>query len=536
MALCLSVISCNNSTSTQSGDADAPSPSDEPYRIIYEKSESKAATRLRKVLYNITGKTPECTTDINTAPAKNEILVGDTGRAESTEFIQALGDYEYGVRITASSEGTKIIVAGKKSGYGALAAELFLSEYLEKDPKSMTLLKKEDTIMENTEDKTNDSIAAAEKVKWTGSNVFVQNGGYARMCELPDGRIACVYTGGGYVRFCTSSDKGMTWSEPTNVIKLTQTPNGQSIALGNANMAVMKDGTFMLAFRAHTAGSGYSEFYTSIRYCTSSDNGVTWSEDTVVAENLHKGSEFTGFWEPHMLYIKDGIFAMYYASDCIGGTAEGYPFVRSMTYQHIIVHLYDESTGKFGAPMIASNGEAHNSRDGMPVVCELADGTYAMVIESSSMRGQYPFIIQILFSEDGISWSAPKTIWKPSKTGEYAGAPYIVLLDDGRIAVSFQATEGSGSTIGDSSVHNSAMNVIISKKAVGYADRDSISQADFDAMHFNPILTTQNHSYSIWPAMLAYDGKLYCIAECGINTTTTNRLSKGILFRIGEYK
>ena len=145
-------------------------------------------------------------------------------------------------------------------------------------------------------------------------------------------------------------------------------------------------------------------------------------------------------------------------------------------------------------------------------------------------------IIQILFSEDGIVWSEPKTIWTPGKSGEYAGAPYITLLDDGRIAVSFQATENSGSTIADSSVHNSAMNVIISKDIIGYKNKDSISQKDFDTLYFQPIETSIGNSYSIWPAMLAYDGKLYCIAECGVNNSKTSRTSKGLILRIGEYK
>ena len=506
------------------------------YKIIYEPAASKGANTLRKKIYSLCNVTPEATSDSSAAASPYEILIGDTGRSESTEYINTFEDYGYGVSIKADANGVKILIAGKTSTYTADAVQLFLNEYMPTDSTNAKLLKTEDTVMINTEDKNKDEIIAAQPIEWLDSNIFVQKGGYARMSELKDGSIACVYSSGGYIRFCTSKDEGQSWSEPTNVIKLDKTPTGQSMAIANANIAVMKNGDYMVAFRAHTSGSSFTTFYSSIRYCISSDGGKTWSSDKIVAENTHQGTEFTGFWEPHMLYIKDGKFAMYYASDCIGGDAENYPFVKSMTYQHIIVHIYDEATGTFGEPIVASNGENHNSRDGMPVVCQLSDKTYAMVIESSSMRGRYPFIIQMLFSEDGIIWSEPKTVFTPSAVDNYSGAPYIVCLDDGRIAISFQATEGSGSNIANSSVFNSAMNVIVSEKPVTYKDKDSIEKNDFDKIFFNPIITSASNPFSIWPSMLVHNGKLLCTAECGVNTSATTRTTNGIYLRIGKVK
>ena len=519
------------STNTVSGDIAISS----DYKIIYEKEINKQATRLRKTIYDITGKTPAITSDAS-EESNYEILIGDTGRSETTEFLNSLESHSYGIKIVGGSGKTKILICAKKTSYYADAIELFTREYLPKDNTDMKLQKTEETIMINEEDKLQDEIIAAQPIDWTGTNILVDNGGYARMCELPDGKLGCAYSGGGYIRFKTSTDDGKTWSDPINVIKLDKAPTGQAMSTANANIVVMKDGSYMIAFRAHTAGSDFDTFYTSIRYCISRDNGATWSADTIVAENTHQGKEFTGFWEPHMIYIKDDKLAMYYASDCIGGDAVGYPFVKSMTYQHIIVHVYDEATGKFGEPIIASNGEKHNSRDGMPVICKLSDGTYAMVIESSCMRGTYPFIIQILFSEDGINWSDPKNIWVPNGFDHYAGAPYIVTLPDGRIAVSFQATEGSNTTLADNKVNNSVMNVIISKKAVTYADRDSIKQNDFNRVFFNPIITSANNSFAIWPAMLVHDGKLYCNADLGVNASKTSRQYKGMYLRIGEIK
>ena len=494
------------------------------YRIVYERSIGTQATKIKNKVKQITGKAPEYTYDTNAAPTNREILIGDTGRDESTEFISSLEPYSYGVKLV----GEKVVIAAVEKEYLPKAVELFISDYLPKAGNGIDLIKSDDTVVVDEEAKMLDEIAAAQKIQWEEKSSFFQNGGYARMTTLPDGKLACVYSGGGYIRFCTSNDDGKTWNSPVNIIKIDTTPTNQKMTLANANIIVMNDGSYMVAFRAHTAGDTFSEFYTSIRYCISKDNGQTWSADTIVAENTHKGSEYTGFWEPHMIYIKDGRLAMYYSSDCIGGTAEGYPFVKNMTYQHIIMHIYNEKAEHFGEPIIASNGEDHNSRDGMPIVCKLADGSYAMVIESSSMRGSHSFIIQIMFSEDGINWSTPRNIWVPKGNGHYAGAPFIVTLPDGRIAVSFQATEGSGMPIYDNNVNSSVMNVIISNKPIGYGDKDTIEQGDFERIYFNPFDDHKN-AHSIWPGMHVHNGKLYCCADIGAATSKGIYLIKGTI-------
>ena len=505
------------------------------YLIIYESTANKSANKLRKEIYNICGVTPEIKTGDKSTPQAYEIFLGDTGRDESTAFISSLEQYTYGVKISVTDSTTKIFIGGAKSDYLGLALQLFIDEYLPSDG-SKDLIKTEDTIMLNTEDKKYDEMLAAEPIQWQGNNIYVQNGGYARMCELPDKSLACVYSAGNQILFSTSKDSAQTWSQPIKVTESLLLPNGQKMAISNANIVVMKNGDYMVAFREHTPGENYTEFYSSIRYCISSDGGNTWSDQKIVVENTYKGNLFTGFWEPHMLYVKDGKLAMYYANDCIGGDIEGYPYVKSQTYQHIMVHIYDEQTQSFGEAMIASNGEKHDSRDGMPVVCELSDGSYAMVIESSVMRSRYSFIIQMLLSEDGINWSDPITVWTPSQRDNYSGAPFIVCLDDGRVAISFQATEGSGSTIAENAVHNSAMNVIVSKAPITYSSLGLVSRKSFDKVNINPIQTTTNHPFSVWPAMLCYNGELFCIAQCGYNSSTTATISTGLYIRIGKIK
>ncbi len=508
------------------------------YKIIYHEKANKQATNLRKAIYNLCDKTPAMSSDASEPASPNEILIGNTGRAESTAFISELADYTYGVKILASENGTKILIAGKKDDYVADAMNIFIEQYLPKKGEGTALLKLEDTISENSDDKTKDTIMKAQPIQWEGDAAqYALQGGYARLCNLPDGKLGMAYSAGTSIKFSVSSDNGKTWSETYTVASIEKTPLGQIMSTANANVILMENGELMIAFRAHTSSNeSYSEFYSSIRFCTSSDGGKTWSNDKIVAENTYKGSKFTGFWEPHMIYIKDGRLAMYYASDCIGGDAENYPFVKDMKYQHIIMHIFDKQTGMFGSPVIASNGEAHNSRDGMPVVCKLSDGSYAMVIESSVMREKYSFIIQILFSEDGIKWTEPKNVFIPSRIDNYAGAPFIVCLDDGRIAISFQGTEGSGTTIASDNVHNSAMNVIISNEKITYSDHDSIGTKSFKKVFYNPFPSTVKNAFSIWSSMLVRDGKLWCVTQYGYNKSSNATVNNGLYIRIGSIK
>ncbi len=507
------------------------------YKIVHESKAYKEASLVRTALKKLLGKTPDMTSD-GTEPAQAyEILIGDTGRAESNAFLAELPDYSYGVKIEAKEGSVKIILAGKKTDYLLDAAKLLINEYLPSESTTLVLKTTETKITENSDDKNKDILMKAQPIQWTENSQFVTNGGYARLLDLPDGRLAMAYSAGNAIKFAISSDDGQSWAESYKVAEIDQTPLGQKMSNANANAVVMENGDIMVAFRAHTATSiEYTQFYSSIRFSISKDGGKTWSKDKIVVENTYNGNKFTGFWEPHMIYIKDGKLAMYYANDCIGGDASGYPFVSSQTYQHIMVHTYDEQTENFGAPIIASNGIKHNSRDGMPVVCKLSDGSYAMVIESSVMRGKYAFIIQILFSEDGIVWSEPKNVFCPSTIDNYAGAPFITCLDDGRIVISCQATEGSGTTIANDNVHNSTMNVLISEKPITYADRDTITQKNFKKIFFNPFSFDTKNSYAIWPAMSLHNGKLYCIAQCGYNTSASTVTGTGLHIRIGTVK
>lgn len=436
-----------------------------------------------------------------------EILIGRTGREESKNALKDIKANEYIIRVVDE----KVVILGKNTELTVLAVDYFLNNLVDANTGNCIIADSFNQIFDGN----------LTGIVWEKDNInAAPSGGYARMCTLPDGSLMIAYESGGIVKVIKSTNGGKTWSSPVNVTKGEKTPSGEKMTATNANPFVTENGDILVSYRAHTSGENYKSFYSSIRVNISRDNGATWELFDIVAENTHAGTEFTGFWEPHIVYIKDGKLAIYYASDCIGGSAVNYPFVSSMKYQHIIMHIYDEEAKKFGNPIIASNGENHKSRDGMPVVSVLSDGSYVMVIEANNESG-YVFTIKMLFSEDGITWSSPKLVAKSPETGYYCGAPYVALLPDGRIAVSYQGDYNSGTTNGESSTRNSVMRVIISKDAVSYKDRDAISEKSFDMVFPNPILYV-NYSCSVWPALYVANGKLYCMAQVIVNGTVGN--------------
>ena len=126
----------------------------------------------------------------------------------------------------------------------------------------------------------------------------------------------------------------------------------------------------------------------------------------------------------------------------------------------------------------------------MQSISQLSDGTYVMTVESNKHYfanyyggTKYPFVIDLFFSEDGITWTDPTTIAKAPNAGYYCAAPWVDTLPDGRIVVSYQTDEHRSEPLTDNTNSHTKhqMKVLVSKSAVSYADRTTISGASFDS-------------------------------------------------------
>lgn len=255
--------------------------------------------------------------------------------------------------------------------------------------------------------------------------IFDKGGAYPRMYQLQDGTLLCGFDaalGAPNTRIAISSseDGGKTWNAPI----IGAEKDGFDCA--NANFIQLDNGDILLVYRAiKKVGSIDARILCSISH----DNGQTWDFHSTVITEYGKG----GVWEPHFIMI-NGRVAVFYAND-------SWNVMGDTGYQNIKFKLLEEDG--WGEKRIASNGNETKSRDGMPVVDRLSDGRYVMVVEANAFP-DYVFIVQIKFSPDGLDWSEPlKTIYTPTKkgVGKKAGAPYIVVLPEDILAVSFQTDE-----------------------------------------------------------------------------------------------
>jgi hypothetical protein len=247
-----------------------------------------------------------------------------------------------------------------------------------------------------------------------------------RVFRLRDGRlIAAAETARG-IRVYTAADNGRTWTDAG--------PGSFSpdLACANPEFFELPDGEILLAHRA--VGKRENGFYTSLRVSAACCRGcLEFRPHSVVTEYTEPDGGFRGVWEP-CLGMLNGVLTCFYANDSTSVTPQ--QNIESMRWNGA---AWTDRT-------VVCDGVKHDSRDGMPVWIPLKAGGYALVIESTHLRnrkGKHPFVIRLLYSPDGVTWSDPADIFIPRTDGSKAGAPWIAELDDGRIVVSFQTDEDS---------------------------------------------------------------------------------------------
>ena len=247
-----------------------------------------------------------------------------------------------------------------------------------------------------------------------------------RVFRLRDGHlIAAAETARG-IRVYSTADNGLTWTDAG--------PGSFSpdLACANPEFFELPDGEVLLAHRA--IGKRENGFYTSLRVSVGCcRDGLEFRPHSVVTEYTEPDGGFRGVWEP-CLGMLNGVLTCFYANDSTSVTPQ-----QNIEYMQWNGAAWTDRT-------VVCDGVKHDSRDGMPVWIPLKAGGYALVIEATCRRngpGKHPFVIQILYSPDGVTWSEPADIFIPRTDGSKAGAPWIAELDGGRLVVSFQTDEDS---------------------------------------------------------------------------------------------
>jgi hypothetical protein len=262
--------------------------------------------------------------------------------------------------------------------------------------------------------------------------VSLGGGTYPRATTLADGSLMAVResAAGGQFRLVTSrsDDGGRSWVEGGVVASEPTTP-GRSLA--NPHLVQLADGTLLVGFRHHDPAAGGGTNF-RLLVSASSDLGASW---TFRGEIEVFTSNDVGLWEPFLLVTPAGVLQAYYARERNGNAA-----------QDILVRDSSDAGASWGAPRIVAT--AAGSRDGMPGVAALGDGSLVAVFEAFRQPGvNNRFVVRAVQSTDGgLTWGNRHLVFAPADPNRHAGAPQIATLADGRLVVSFMTDDGEATT------------------------------------------------------------------------------------------
>ncbi len=408
-----------------------------------------------------------------------------------------------------------------------------------------------------------------ETMRWDDV-ISTNGGGYPRMAERKDGTLILTTGSGANLH---STDRGATWVKQSKSAvanastSATITKDGEtytfttaasgdttspSITRANLQPFVVSDGTVLLGYRFHSSTSesrftaGEDPFYTSIRVMSSSDGGKTFDNEVVLVEDVClTGSN--GFWEPFFVQVDDDTVLCYYADDLN---------VYKTAQQRIAYVEYDVSSKTWNLePQVAIYRGGENgisTRDGMPMVTELIDGTFAMVVEvqdfaswmkvNTTNNFLFPtytnstFVVGISRSVDGRTWTTPTPVFGPTDltAGNLCAAPSIATLPDGRIIVTCQTEEGYTGSYG--TAHESSTRVMaaaisdapVTNTSTLTAINPKSPKADGAAVGFTRlegVLSFEENQNCIWNAAFNSGNDVYIFGGAATNTssgTTTN--------------
>ena len=423
------------------------------YVVIYEQDLAKQANKIRSEIYSACGKTPtgKVASDASEESAY-EVLIGDTGRIESTDFISSLGDNEYGVKIIEANDSVKIVIAAKVSGATSYATSLFLSDYMSGEKNNATLKTKQTIIKKYDPKDIESDTTVFGGIEFEEKIIKVTNTGgvpYTRMTKLQDGRLMMVYTQSNTAYAIYSSDLGLTWSAPVAITSNIDQDDidGKKLLIANAMAYQIADGTILVAYRANeeinrTDGPASiqktGKYHSSIRIMASTDGGKSFQRHSIVwdlyEENIQKWYASCGLWEPH-LGMLNGELACFFA---IGKSV--YEYNHPINSTDIFVYRNNQ----WVRAEYSSNETPGSVKNGMPVWQEVLEGGYVMAVESNqNNKGLYANVLtaKLFTSLDGKYWTNQCDVYIPKKSYSKSGAPYVVQLPNGQIVVSYMTND-----------------------------------------------------------------------------------------------
>ncbi len=320
----------------------------------------------------------------------------------------------------------------------------------------------------------------------------LRRAGYARMIELRDGALLCVYEGDGSILATRSEDKGKTWREAVPVAW-----HQDGINMAAPDVIQLADGSLLCCYNPRPWKiSGTRTF--GIRTRKSYDGGKTWIHGRLVYEAGHKFGD--GCWEPSAIQLPGGEIQLYFANEGV---------FRTSAEQNIsMVSSTDGGLTWSDKPKVVSFRPG--ARDGMPAPLLLNSGD-EIVCAIEDLRWLGHFKPAILRTPTNEPWPAPIGALHPNRTAAlaepipthlYAGAPYLRQLRTGETLLSYQGTEDRRNNL-----HNADMKVVIGNSSARSFNRKSVP---FDV---------PPHRFALWNSITVLDDQTV------IAVTSTNAFS-----------
>ena len=165
-----------------------------------------------------------------------------------------------------------------------------------------------------------------------------------------------------------------------------------------------------------------------------------------------------------------------------------------------------------------------NSRPGMTVLTKLHDGGWAMILEDSTEQQNpgYNMVVQLTYSMDGLTWTAPRTIIRPHQTGGSRNedgslykccAPFISTLPDGRLFIVCATDEMYEGYYPSDSSHYDQEIAFVTKERISY--NDEINR-DEDLIQVGNYAYSKNE-YCVWASCSVIEGQIYVSGLQGVN-------------------
>lgn len=269
--------------------------------------------------------------------------------------------------------------------------------------------------------------------------------GYARMIQLADNSLICVYEAGGI--YCVkSNDMGKTWSEQVLIA-----PNVDHVNMAVPDILQLKDHSLLACYNPRPSRRpADTTKHFGIKTKKSYDGGKTWTDECTLYEADYRFEN--GCWEPSAIQLPGGDIELFFAN-------EG-PYRQSD--EQCISMVKSKDGGLTWSEAKTTSFRPH-SRDGMPCPVLLQNGKeIAYSIEDNGFKNFKPTIIRSTLKDD---WSKPvgaddanRNFALADKVPDslYLGAPYLRQLKTGETILSYQGTEDR-----INNVNHSEMKVVI---------------------------------------------------------------------------